>query len=456
MIKLFIADLDGCLVSSKDTHFLALNKALEEIEPRYVITKDEHINKYDGLPTRKKLEILNKEKGLPKDVFDKVWKNKQVYTSEVIKDCVEEDQQIIELFKEIKKQGIKIYVASNAIRNTVASYLVHLGLISYVDYFISNEDIKKPKPNPEMYLTCIAKESLKPSEVLIIEDSSVGVKAATDSGAHVLMVRDPSETDNRILRHINKLNNTPMKSKGWKDDNLNILIPMAGAGSRFQEAGYTFPKPLIDVNNKPMIQVVVENLNIDAHYIYIVQKEHYDKYSLKYLLENITSGCDIVVVDGITEGAACTTLLAKEFINNDNPLLIANSDQYVEYDSNNFMYSCIAGNNDGMILTFEANHPKWSFAKIDDNGYVTKVAEKVPISNMATVGIYYYKKGSDYVKYAEQMISKDKRHNGEFYVCPVFNEMIEDGKKIKTYDVDKMWGIGDPKALEYFLTNHEK
>jgi HAD superfamily hydrolase (TIGR01509 family) len=451
MIKLLVADLDGVLISSKETHYIALNKALEYIDPKYTITKDEHISTYDGLPTRKKLEILNRDKGLPMDMFDTVWKLKQIYTSDVIKSCVKENNQIIELFKEIKKQGIKIYVASNAIRNTVASYLVHLGLIPYVDYFISNEDIKKPKPNPEMYLTCIAKESLKPSEVLIIEDSSVGVKAATDSGAHVLMVRNPSETDNRILRHINKLNNTPMKSKGWKDTNLNILIPMAGAGSRFQKAGYTFPKPLIDVNNKPMIQVVVENLNIDAHYIYIVQREHYDKYSLKYLLENITPECDIVVIDGITEGAACTTLLAKEFIDNDNPLLIANSDQYIEYDSNNFMYSCIAGNNDGMILTFEANHPKWSFAKIDDDGYVTEVAEKVPISNIATVGVYYYKKGSDYVKYAEQMIAKDKRHNGEFYVCPIFNEMIEDGKKIRTYDVNEMNGIGTPEDLTRFL-----
>jgi len=455
MIKLIIYDLDGVLVSSKDTHFLALNKALEEIEPRYVITKDEHINRYDGLPTRKKLEMLNVEKGLPRDVFEQVWKNKQIYTSEAIKDCVEENQQIIELFKEIKKLGIKIYVASNAIRNTVASYLVHLGLISYVDYFISNEDIKKPKPNPEMYLKCMTMESLEPDEVLIIEDSSVGVKAATASGAHVLMVRNPSETDNRILRHINKLNNTPMKSKGWKDDNLNILIPMAGAGSRFQEAGYTFPKPLIDVNNKPMIQVVVENLNIDAHYIYIVQKEHYDKYSLKYLLENITPGCDIVVIDGITEGAACTTLLAKEFIDNDKSLIIANSDQYVEYDSNNFMYSAIAGNLDGMILTFEATHPKWSYAKVDDEGYVTEVKEKVPISNIATVGIYYWKRGSDYVWSAEDMINKDIRHNNEFYVAPSINQLIEQGKKFKTYDVDEMNGIGTPEDLQKFLKKYE-
>ena len=116
----------------------------------------------------------------------------------------------------------------------------------------------------------------------------------------------------------------------WKSDKMNVVIPMAGAGSRFAQVGYTFPKPLIEINGKPMIQVVLENLNIEANYTFIVQKEHYEKYSLQYLLNLIAPKCNIVQVDGITEGAACTTLLAKEFINNDAPLVMANSDQFVE------------------------------------------------------------------------------------------------------------------------------
>ena len=236
---------------------------------------------------------------------------------------------------------------------------------------------------------------------------------------------------------------------------MNVLIPMAGAGSRFQQAGYTFPKPLIDVNGKPMIQVVAENLNIDATFIYVVQKEHRQKYNLDTLLNLITPNCKIVEVDELTEGAACTTLLAKEHINTDEPLLMANSDQFVEWDSNEFMYKMIEQDVDGGIVTFKATHPKWSFAKINENGYVTEVAEKNPISDIATVGIYYWKKGSDYVKFAEQMIEKDIRVNNEFYVCPVFNEAIGDGRRIKTFNVPNMWGLGTPEDLKYYLENHK-
>jgi dTDP-glucose pyrophosphorylase len=230
---------------------------------------------------------------------------------------------------------------------------------------------------------------------------------------------------------------------------------MAGRGSRFEQAGYTFPKPLIDVNGKPMIQVIAENLNVDATFIYVVQKEHREKYNLDTLLKLITPNCKIVEVDTVTEGAACTTLLAKEYINNDEPLLMANSDQFVEWDSNEFMYKMIEQSVDGGIVTFKSTHPKWSFAKIDDSGYVTEVAEKNPISNIATVGIYYWKTGSDYVKYAEQMIEKNMRINNEFYVCPVFNEAIGDGKKIKTFDVPRMWGLGTPEDLVQFLKYYE-
>ena len=237
---------------------------------------------------------------------------------------------------------------------------------------------------------------------------------------------------------------------------MNILIPMAGAGSRFEKAGYTFPKPLIDVGGKPMIQVVVDNLNIDAKHIFIVQKEHYKKYNLKYLLNLITdNNCEIVQVDGVTEGAACTTLLAKKYIDNDEPLLIANSDQFVEWDSNEFMYSMTADNVDGGILTFKATHPKWSFVKLGDDGFVSEVAEKKPISDIATVGVYYWKKGSDYIKYAEQMVEKDIRTNNEFYVCPVYNESILDGKKIRIFNINKMWGLGTPEDLDAYLKNYE-
>tara|TARA_E500000178_G_C16911801_1_gene703017 strand:- start:366 stop:1085 length:720 start_codon:yes stop_codon:yes gene_type:complete len=232
---------------------------------------------------------------------------------------------------------------------------------------------------------------------------------------------------------------------------MNVLIPMAGAGSRFEQAGYTFPKPLIDVNGKPMIQRVVENLNIDARHIFIVQKSHYEKYSLRHTLNLISPNCEIVQVDGMTEGAACTTLLAKEFIDNNEPLVLANSDQYVDWDSNQFMYASMADDIDASILTFYSTHPKWSYAKLNEDGFVVEVAEKKPISEHATVGIYFFKKGSDYVRCAESMINKNIRVNNEFYVCPVYNEALLEGARVKTFHIDKMWGLGTPEDLNTFL-----
>lgn len=237
----------------------------------------------------------------------------------------------------------------------------------------------------------------------------------------------------------------------WKDEKMNVLIPMAGAGSRFRNAGYTFPKPLIDVNGKPMIQVAVENLGLDANFIFVVQREHREKFHLENMLPLLAPNCKIVEVDSLTEGAACTALLAKEHIDNDAPLFFANSDQYVEWNPIQFMYDMQESEADGGIVTFKSTHPKCSFAKVDDNGVVTEVAEKNPISDNATVGYYYWRKGSDFVRYAEQMIERDIRVNNEFYVCPVYNEAIEDGKTIRIFEADEMWSLGSPEDLDFYL-----
>tara|TARA_B110000977_G_scaffold127605_1_gene163050 strand:- start:439 stop:1140 length:702 start_codon:yes stop_codon:yes gene_type:complete len=230
---------------------------------------------------------------------------------------------------------------------------------------------------------------------------------------------------------------------------------MAGAGSRFAEAGYTFPKPLIEVYNKPMIQVVVDNLNIDAHHIFIVQKEHYEQYNLETVLNLVKPDCTIVQVEGVTEGAACTTMLAREYINNEDPLVIANSDQFVEWNSNEVLYAFSTEGVGGGILTFESTHPKWSYARTDANGWVAEVAEKDPISNNATVGVYYYSRGCDYVNSVDSMIAKDIRTNNEFYVCPAYNEFIETGGKVRLKNIERMWGLGTPEDLQNFLQNYK-
>lgn len=236
---------------------------------------------------------------------------------------------------------------------------------------------------------------------------------------------------------------------------------MAGRGSRFQQAGYAFPKPIIDINGETMIEVVIRNLKPKTghKFIFICQKEHYEKYDLYNILKNATDNkFEIVQINGITEGAACTVLCAIKFINNDDELIIANSDQFVEFDINDFIKTARSKNKDGLIMTFHASHPKWSYAKVDDSGKVIETAEKKIISDKATVGIYYFKKGKDFVDAAQSMIHKNIRHNNEFYVCPTYNEVILSGKNIFVYDIDagKMHGLGTPEDLEIFLKKLEE
>ena len=452
-IKLIIFDLDGVLVEAKNIHYDALNEALGK---KYAITWNEHLSRYDGLKTNQKLDMLSERKGLPTTLHTDIWNTKQKLTLQKLK-LLEPSEILIELMDSLVERGYKIAVCSNSIRKTVLTVLSKLGIMEYMDLVISNEDVQNSKPHPEMYWKCISMMSCLPEETLIVEDSPYGLLAAARSKSHILRVKNTKEVTIKNIN--NKLNQIEMGEQqtipAWRDENLTVLIPMAGAGSRFVNAGYTFPKPLIDVKGKPMIQLVVENLNIKANYVYVVQTKHRQKYNLDTLLNLITPGCKIVEVDGVTEGAACTALLAKEYIDNDKPLFFANSDQFVEWDSNEFLYKMNETNADGGIVSFRGTHPKWSFAKIDEQGLVTEVAEKKPISDIATVGYYYWKRGSDFVKYSEQMIEKDIRVDGEFYVAPVYNESIIDGKEIRTFDIPKMWGLGTPEDLKDYLENYK-
>ena len=455
MIKLVVFDLDGVLIDSKQTHYEALNRALGS---EYAITIEEHLSTYDGLPTRSKLNMLSERKGLPTDRHAEIARAKQKHTVDILKETVQPRQDFVDMCREIKDRGYTLACASNAVRDTVKMSLLQLGIIEYFDFWYSNEDVHRPKPHFEMYFECMLKADAKPNETLIIEDSHIGRQAVLDAGAHLLAVADTHDVSLAIvLDAIEQYNDQPKKRIPWKSKSMNILIPMAGAGSRFAEQGYTFPKPLIEVGNKPMIQVVVDNLNIQADYIFIVQKAHYEKYNLETVLNMVAPGCTIVQTEGITEGAACTTLLAKEHIDNEEPLIIANSDQFVEWNSNEVLYAFTTEGVDGGILCFNSTHPKWSYAKLDDDGFVSEVAEKQPISTNATVGIYYWSRGSLYVNSAERMIERDIRTNNEFYVCPAYNELVEDGGKIrvKTIKEDGMWGLGTPEDLKHFLSNYK-
>lgn len=229
---------------------------------------------------------------------------------------------------------------------------------------------------------------------------------------------------------------------------------MAGMGSRFSQAGYKDIKPLIEIFGKPMIEHVVDSVGIDGDWIFIVQKVHREQYDLDKILSTLKPGCKIIDTGaGVTEGAACSVLLAKDYINNQNPLIIINSDNIIEWDSKIYNESINIRNSDGLILCFRDSDPKWSFAKLDSGtGFVTEVAEKNPISDYATAGMYIWRQGQSFVTAAEQMISKNIRTNNEFYICPVYNENIAMGQNIEVCIVDAMHGVGTPEDLERYIS----
>lgn len=254
MIKLVIFDLDGVLVSAKELHYEALNNALKHIDEKYVINRAEHLSTYDGLPTSKKLKMLTQNKGLNEKYYQEIWELKQKETISIINSNMTYDNRMRLILENLKNDGYYICVASNSIRESLKMMLLRKGLLEYVDYYISNQDVKHPKPNSEMYLKCMIKFGVNANETIIVEDSHIGRTAVINSGAHLCAVIDPNDVSyEKIKSTINFIENKDKISPKWQGGKMNVLIPMAGSGSRFAQAGYTFPKPLIEVNGKPMI-----------------------------------------------------------------------------------------------------------------------------------------------------------------------------------------------------------
>jgi len=237
---------------------------------------------------------------------------------------------------------------------------------------------------------------------------------------------------------------------------LNIILPIAGRGSRFLKAGFSLPKPLIPVHGVPMITVVVANVTpaIPCRHIFLALQEHIDEHRIDQRLREIVPGCDVVPVKAVTEGAACTVLLAREFVDNDEPMMIANSDQFVDADINAYFQAMEAAQMDGIIMTFWSDHPKWSYCRMAADGWVTQVVEKQVVSNEATVGIYNFRRGRDFVWAADQMIARNLRVNNEFYVAPTYNQLIAEGQRVGVYNIgreyEQMHGLGIPEDLAAF------
>lgn len=228
---------------------------------------------------------------------------------------------------------------------------------------------------------------------------------------------------------------------------LQILIPMAGRGQRFKDAGYDQPKPFIEVDGFPMWRRVLANLPSADRTTLLVLEEHFGRL----VAEDDRIG--ILRVGAVTDGAACTVLLCEgeDLIDGTEPLLIANADQWLDWSPEHCADFVKRDGCDGAIVTFRASGPKWSYADVREDGTVACVAEKVPISDSATCGVYYWKRAGDCFASIRRMMEKGLRVGGEYYLAPSFNEMILDGARIVAYPVPRMWGLGTPDDLKRAL-----
>lgn len=451
--KTIIFDLDGVLVDTLPIHFQTFNESIKQvIGENYIIPVDKYKQHLEGLSTNDKLKyIYDTNPEITLEQCEHIYYRKQELTIQEYS-LLSPDNSILSLLDKLSKK-FNLICCTNSNKKISSLLLDRIGVSKYFSYILSSDDIQNRKPYPEIYWKGMSLVGSYPHETLILEDSILGITGALISGCKVYRITKPGEISyDKIISHFK---NTKKPMNVLYHDTLNVVIPMAGVGSRFKSAGFDLPKPLIDVDGRTMIRAVVDSINIQSNYIFLVLKEHIERYNIDKILKEIVPQCKVITVESITEGAASTILLGKEYIDNNHPILIVNSDNIILWDPVDFFTEMETSEYDGGIVYFEDTDPKWSFISVDDNNLITQVAEKEVISNYATAGIYYWKKGSDFVKYSQQMIQKNIRVNNEFYIAPVYNEAIQDGMHISPYrlEKDEMWGVGTPEDLDHYKNN---
>jgi HAD superfamily hydrolase (TIGR01509 family) len=449
-----IFDLDGVLIDLKELHRDAYITAWNHICPQSKITILFHSKHLEARPTKDKVVLCNKILGTAVSVQE-VSSLKQQITEHLLVDF-KGLATVTETIQWLKNQGHLIACCSNSIRKTIEISLGKLNILDQFDLILSNEDVVQSKPHPEIYLKAADYFGIPPNQCLVFEDSIIGKRAAFEAGCQVIPVTNSNDI---TIEFVKMCMETNCRISVSAPDTIHLVIPMGGLGSRFEKEGYTIPKPFLPIFGKEMYKWVIENMmpqnpelrkRVQTHII--IRQEH------RSLFQD-TSNIHLHTIPSLSEGPACTVLAIRDIINTSAPLVIANSDQHLEWDSDAFYYSLLHPSIDGIISTFSQLDPadiKWSYAKTDSYNRVIEVAEKRYISSNASTGIYGFTRGSDFVHFAESMIQKNMRVNNEFYVCPVYNEAIAAGKQIQVLECFKMWGLGVPKDYEIFLANWKK
>ena len=439
--QLVAFDLDGTLLDCREVHREALDDALRE-EGLPPIPEGEHLARMDGLPTDRKLGLLHAEGRITQAQRERVAERKARLTAERI--CpLGPEPRLTRLFSHLSGLGVATAVVSNARRRTVVDVLDALGLEP--DVVVSNEDVSEPKPHPEGYLRAMSAAGASPETTLVLEDAPAGKRAARASGARLVPVFDPED-----------LTVESVSSYLAGGTSFDVVVPMAGDGSRFAAEGYDLPKPMVDVAGEPMVSLAVRTLGLpEGRHVFLARSEHLSRYPMGGYLAGLAREALVVPVEHRTEGAACTVLLAADALGLDTstrPLVVANSDQAVDWDPDAVLHRMVSRRLDGMVLCFPApdRNPKWSYAEEGPDGLISRVAEKDPISDLATAGVYVWRRGRDFARTTRAMVTAGTKTRGEYYVCPTFQPLIDAGMRFEAPRCE-MHGLGTPADLRLYL-----
>lgn len=443
--KLVAFDLDGVLVDTRETHVLALETALAT--HGFSVSRDA-LWELDGLSTRQRLDSLSQRGSFPADPWlkDLIDSEKARITDRIIAEngvrSLFNEDVLESLFSELWALGCRMCVVSNARRSTVELCVNGLGTPSkYIDFVIAGDEVFERKPSPWPYLKACREYHLHPSECLAVEDSPRGRAAARAAGCR-LFPFETTSTPGEVLE-LCRSGRYP----------TTVVVPMAGRGERFARAGYEKPKPLIDVGGKPMVERVLDTLPKEANFVFLVPTPAVpeERSELELVLASIKPNSITLRVNGVTEGAACTVLLAEPEVRRGERLLVANCDQLVDVDWDTVM--SMTCRDDGFVLTFDGSGPKWSYAIEDCTrpGYAFSFIEKRQVGRHATCGVYSVTDSGLMFDAIRNMVRADDRTNGEFYLCPALNYVSSCVAASIRMIPTTMVGLGTPEDLESYL-----
>lgn len=439
--KNYLFDLDGVLVNTDNiqyeslvtaiTHYfpLDLNNNIINILKNTITTSDklDYLINEKLILKNKKLEIYNKKKEIADHLFNKL----------------SVDYEKINLISYLKKNNCKISVVTNGNKKSAILILKAIRIYELIDLLITNEDVNNPKPHSEPYIKAISYFGGDLDKFIIFEDSETGLLSANGTGCKVYKVNNINEVNIDLIKNLNKINR-------------NILIPAAGLGSRFRERGFKLQKPLILLDNKTLIQHAIDSLDIEGNYIFIIRKiDNESNIDLINVLKKVKPDCKIIEIDYVTEGSASTCYLAKEYIDNEQELVITNCDQILHWNSDKYMkYS---SNYNCSVLTYKSDSNKNSYIKVDKNNIGIEIREKEVISDDALVGLHYFKRGKDFIKHYENIYEKKIKFKNEYYVSTVCNDLILNGLEVVKYQLlenESYYSTGTPNDYFQYMKKH--